>query len=259
MLLVLVGHKLSPERGLQARISWSHLELHLMLELPDSVRQDYIACKYVLKHFLKVHRGHNDAGDDRSQSVLECCASCTRRQNEAVNGRSSVGSYHIKTVFLRYLEKTPPLMITSPFWLFLDLLNELDVYLNMGELPNYFLAQCDLLETVDAEERCLARQVIKEILSDPLNALLTSPTDPQQIYGEVHPDLLAVTFRVVSAQPTCQKQRKILSKLLARVDEWRRERYGNQCEKDTAFKSEMVPGRAELTDLVGMLKQIKLI
>ena len=48
MLLVLVGHKLSPEFKLQARTSWSHLELKLIQELPESVRQGYIACKYVL-------------------------------------------------------------------------------------------------------------------------------------------------------------------------------------------------------------------
>ena len=85
MLLVLVGHKLSPEFHLEARISWSHLELKLILDLPESVRQGYIACKYVLKRFLKARRD----------------------QNEACEGRSSVSSYHIKTTLLRYLEKHP--------------------------------------------------------------------------------------------------------------------------------------------------------
>ena len=101
MLLVLVGHKGSPESEFkqQARMSWSHLELKLIQELPECVRQGYIACKYVMKCFLEAHRG----------------------QNEAADGRSRVCSYHLKVVFLRFLEKRPPSQITSPFGLFLDL------------------------------------------------------------------------------------------------------------------------------------------
>ena len=56
MLLVLVGHKLSPKFRLEARISWSHLEYKLIKELPESVRQGYIAYKYIMKRFLKAHR-----------------------------------------------------------------------------------------------------------------------------------------------------------------------------------------------------------
>ena len=236
MLLVLVGHKLSPEFNLQARISWSHLELKLINEIPESVRQGYIASKYVLKRFLKAHRGPNDAGD----------------------GRSRVGSYHIKNVFLRYLEKTSPSSITSPFVLFLDLLRELDECLNVGKLPHYFLPQCNLLETVDGEERQIVRQVILEIMSDPLNALLTSPTDSQQIYGEVCPDDLVVAFRRASAHWTCEQSRKDLSELLTRVDERRRERYRQQCLSDwDEHENHRVSGRPELIELVHMLKTNK--
>ena len=138
MLLVLVGHKLSPEFNLQARMSWSHFEYKLIKELPESVRQGYIACKCVMKRFLKAHRG----------------------QNEAADGRSKIGSYHFKTVFLHFLEKQPPSLITSPFQLFLDLLTHFDVYLQEGRLPHYILAQCDLLETVGDDERRLVRHVI---------------------------------------------------------------------------------------------------
>ena len=93
MLLVLVGHKLSSEFHLQARISWSHLEYKLIKELPGIIRQGYIACKYVMKRFLKIHRG----------------------QNEAADGRSHLSSYHIKTVFLHFLEKKSP--ITDHFFI----------------------------------------------------------------------------------------------------------------------------------------------
>ena len=234
MLLVLVGHKGSPESEFkqQARMSWSHLELKLIQGLPESVRQGYIACKYVVKRFLEAHRG----------------------QNEAADGRSRVCSYHLKVVFLRFLEKRPPSQITSPFGLFLDLLRELDEYLKVGNLPHYFLAECNLLETVADDERGIARQVIAEILSDPLNVLLTSPTDPQQIYGEVRPDELVTAFRGVSSHPTHEQYRK-LSSLLVRVDERRRQRYEQQREKDEKWPR--VSGRAELTGLVDMLKEIK--
>ena len=232
MLLVLVGHKLSPKFHLEARISWSHLELKLILELPESVRQGYIACKYVFKRFLKARRG----------------------RNKACEGRSSVSSYHIKTTLLRYLEKTPQSMITSPFGLFLDLLNELNEYIKKRNLPHYFLPQCNLLETVADDELRLARQAIQDILSDPLNALLTSPTAPQEIYGVVHPDYLVSAFGKVSSHPTCEQSWNDLSELLARVDERRRERYRQQREYDEILE---VSGRAELTGLVDTLKRIK--
>ena len=231
MLLVLVGHKLSPEINLQARISWSHLEYKLIKELPESVRQGYIACKYVMKRFLKARRGQNEGG----------------------NGRTFIGSFHVKSTFLHFIEKRPLSLIKSPFEVFLDLLTHLDIYLKVGKLPHYFLARCDLLETVGKGERQLARLVIKEILSDPLKALLTSPTDPQQIYGEVRPDIIAVAFQKFSDHPTCEQHRKHLSELLACIDERRRERFREQREMDGM----RVSGRTELTGLVATLEQIK--
>ena len=211
------------------------MELILIQELPGSVRQGYIAFKYVLKRFLKAHRGHKEAGD----------------------GRKHVGSYHFKTVFLRYLEKRSPSEIISPFQLFLDLLIQLNVCLELGNLPHYFLAECDLLETVDGEGRHIARQAIKDILSDPLNALLTSPTAPQQIYGDVCPDDLVSAFSKVVARPTCQQSQRALSKLLARVDKIRQQRYREQRDGDEDEKEHMrVSGRVELTRLVKMLKHI---
>ena len=232
MLLVLVGHKLSPEITLQARISWSHAEYILINELPESVRQGFIACKYVMQRFLKAHRD----------------------QNEAIDGRSHIGSYHIKTVFLRFLEKRSPSLITSAFGLFLDLFREMDEYLKVGKLPHYFLADCDLLEMVGDDERHLARRVIREIFSDPLNALLSSPSRPQEIYGEVRPDDLVVAFCKTSAHLT-RGQYRNLSELLTRVDERRRQRYREQSEVDRTWP--VVSGRAELTTLVDMLKRIE--
>ena len=237
MLLVLVGHKGSPqsEYKQQARMSWSHLELKLIQGLPESVCQGYIAFKYVMKRFLEAHQD----------------------QNQAVDGRSRVCSYHFKTTFLRFLEKRSPSMITSPFGLFLDLLRELDAYLKVGKLPHYFTAQCDLLETVADDKRGIVRQVIAEILSDPLKALLTSPTHSQQIYGDVLPNDLLITLRRVSTHLT-RKQYQNLSELLSRMDERRRQRYIEQRERDDDENADYrVSGRTELIKLGDMLKEIK--
>ena len=112
--------------------------------------------------------------------------------------------------------------------------------------------------TMDGEERHIARQAIKDISSDPLNALLTSPTDPQQIYGEVRPDCLVSAFSRVSSRPTCEQSRRDLSVLLARVDERRRQRYTEQCESDEKDDWRYrVSGRPELIGLVETLEQIK--
>ena len=124
----------------------------------------------------------------------------------------------------------------------------------MGNLPHYFSSQCNLLETIADAELCVTRQVIGEISSDPLNALLTSPTDPQQIYGQVHPDHLVFAFRKVSSYPLCKQSQQELSELLARVDERRRQTYKEQLESD---EREVVYGRTGLIGLVDTLKQMK--
>ena len=236
MLLVLIGHKLSKDFKCEARISWSHCEMKIMQELSESVRQGYIACKYILKRILAVHRGQTKTGD----------------------GRSRVGSYHLKTVFLHYLEKRPPHMIASPFGLFIDLLHNLDHRLEVGKLPHYFLTECDLLETVGDEERRITRQAIQAILLDPLVALLTSPTHPRQIYGKVRPGALVNCFWRVVTHSMCEQSWEDLSVLLACVDECRHKCYQNQQgwdeDEDEDF---VVSGRPELTELVDALDQIK--
>ena len=141
MILVPVEHKRLQEFKFLAKMSWSHLECKLIKELPEKVRQGYIACKYIfVKRFAGASKGQNLAGDNKTH----------------------IGSYHIKCVFLHFLDKYPPSSITSPFKLFLDLLTHLQDYLQVGKrLPHYFQAQCDLLESVGNDERHLAIQVIK--------------------------------------------------------------------------------------------------
>ena len=84
------------------------------------------------------------------------------RPNETADVTCFVYSYHIKTVFRHFLEERPPPMITSPFGLFLDILHEL-----VG---------------------------ITKILSALIDALLTSPAEPQQIFGDIHPNGLLVAI-----------------------------------------------------------------
>ena len=236
MLLVLVGHKLSnpDEIPLQARISWSLSEIFLISGLPKQLKQAYIAVKYAFKFFMTIIRGANPAGD----------------------GRSHVGSYHLKTVFLRHLERNPPTYVRSQLGLIFGLLYDLDSYLKAGKLPHYFLPSCDLLATVRHQERRVACKVTNHILSDPLRAILTCPTDPKSIYGEVPPDALVTEFHQVSSQLTYRSSSGNLLKLFSSLDNTRKERYLELRFNDKAqdFYHDSLPTfRTELTGLVAML------
>ena len=232
MLLVLTGHKQShpDEIPLQAMLFWSPSEMVLITELPENIKQVYIAIKYAFKCFMKTFLDLNKARD----------------------GRSYVGSYHLKTVLLHHLEKRPPTMIWSQLDLMFALLYDLDAYLKEGELPHYFLPECNLLATVGPEERYISRNVIKHILSDPLSAILMCPTDPKVIYGKVPPDALVATFSQVSSQPISGGTHENLLWLLSCLDETRHRLYQCQQEWDRR-RYGRVSNRPELTGLVDML------
>ena len=235
LLLVLIGHKHSDEFLLQARLSWSHSEMTLIISLPLNIKQIYIALKYAFKSLIKTFRGPNIDGD----------------------GRSLVGSYHLKTVFLRHLEERPRAMTGSQLDFMSGILYDFDGYLNAGKLPQYFLPDCNLLATVGPEERHIARNVIKHILNNPLRAILTCPTRPQDIYGEVSPDDLVAAFQQVSSlsPPICARSREDLLWLLRRLDGRRQQRYQKQQKWDGRDIRVGVSGRAELTGLVDMLQK----
>ena len=232
MLIVLIGHKRSDEFPLQARLSWSPLEMKLVVTLSSDIRQVYIALKYVIKSLTKKFRGPNATTD----------------------GRSFVGSYHVKTVLLHHLERKPPTMIMSQLELMMGLLHDLDGYIVAGKLPHYFLPDCDLIETVRPEDRHITRNVIKDILADPLRAILTCPTDPQDIYGDIHPEILVDAFHRLSCHTNCTKNRKDLLQLLGRLDERRCCLYQQQLEKDQEDQME-VSGRPERKLLVDVLQK----
>ena len=233
MLLVLTGHKLShkDEIPLQARLSWSPAEIVLIKELPESIKQVYIAVKFTFKHLKKTLQDRNRAGD----------------------GRSNVGSFHLKMVFLYHLERNPPTVVRSQLKLMRGLLFDLDRYLDAGKLPHYFMPDCNLLATVGPEERRIARNIVGHILSNPVRAILMCPTCPPDIYGEVPPDDLVAAFHQVSCHPTCVNNRERLLQILSCLDDTRRKQYQQQLWRDKNYT--VVIDRVELKGLAYMLQR----
>ena len=231
-LLVLVGHRHCGEFPLQARISWSHAEMKLTMSIPLIIKQVYIALKYVFKCFM-----------------------VNRYSTTATDGRSHIGSYHLKTVFLHHLESIPHGKMSSQFNFMVELLSALQDHIKTGILPHYFLPECNLLTTVGPEERDIACNVIHHIRSDPLRAILTCPIQPQNIYGEVQPDALVTAFHRLLHCPTCVRSHDDLQQLLSYLDERRLLRYNLQKEQDdtNSLFHGKVHGRDELTGLVEML------
>ena len=226
---VLVGPKDSPVSYEQARLSWSIAEILLIVSLPDFIRQGYIAFKYAVKAYLKLYRG----------------------QRETPAGRSSVCSYHLKTTFLYYLEKSPPSKILSVFDLMLSLCHELAIYLNCGNLPNYFIPDCNLLEKVERDERQTALQAIRTIVSDPVSAILKCSSAPTEIYGDTSPDDLVDVFHGASMHPVREGNWKTLLLSLSRLDAWRHQKFREQLNVD---KLNTTTARPDIRCLVDMLR-----
>ena len=233
MLLVMTGHKESPNKHQEARFSWSPAEIILLSKLPELIKQGYIAAKYTMKDFLKIYR----------------------ELDETADGRSYVGSFHLKTTLLHFLSKTPPSKIISPFGLMLDLLYKLSHYLTKRTLPHYFLPEVNLLETVGPEEQEMALEVIQDIVLDPTAAILNCPSVLREIYGNIRSRDLVRAFDNVSAHPSCERSWDDLSQLLSRLDEWRQWRYMRQLEWDDGRYK--LCGRSQLRTLTDMLKRIK--
>ena len=217
MLLVMLGPKGAQDSHLQFRVSWSHLEISLIYSSPLWVKQGYVCFKYTIKSTLMSLR--------------------TQNEDSCSDGRSRVGSYHLKTVLLRYLEEHPPSKEGSPFQLMLDLCQDLQHYVVMGCLPHYFLPECDLLCTVGFEERQYALQALRLAIEDPLVAILRSPSEPQDILGNTSPDDLIRCFRVVSSRSSSSQGCKDLQCLLCTLDEHREGLHRRQLEKDGRWRT----------------------
>ena len=235
MILVMVGPKDAQNSYLMFRVSWSALELILISSLGLWLKQGYVCFKYTVKSVLKSLR----LEDSDSYSARE--------------GRSQVGSYHLKTVFLRHLEKHSPQQEGSPFQLMLDLCHDLQHCLLMGCLPHYFVPDCDLLRTVGKEEKQYALQAVGKVIADPIVAILNSPSKPRHIYGNHHsPDYFKGCFREVSFLRSCPERWERLRRLLRRLDDHREGLHQEQLERD----GRRVSGRPGLVRLADYLQNI---
>ena len=229
-MFVLAGNKSSTEYPFQARLSYSAMEMLLINDVPDFAKQAFVAFKYTFKRSQTICRGLNADSD---------CISIT--------------GYHLKTVFMQYIEKRGSLFDSSPFKMMLDLLNELQNYIFIGVLPHYFVPECNLLGAVGSRERNIAIKSIGTIFADPLKAVITCPTDPGQIYGDIRPnDIVAVVRRSVDGSNSEGHQEE-LRNLLQRLDDHRHHLHMRQLQQD---KANMVSGRPELRRLLSLWKQI---
>ena len=164
-MLVCTGHKLFSEEDqkLQFRFSFSTQEQLLARDMPQWVKQGYIAFKYTIKTHL-----------DKARQFSIVSA-----------GRRNICSYHLKTVLLWTLERPDAWKKPCPFYFMMLLLEHLNAYLQPQPpfLPHYFLPECNLLETTDTDDVYLALCIIYDIQQNPVTAIINAPTSPGQLYG----------------------------------------------------------------------------
>ena len=234
MLLVLVGFKGSEDFPKQMRVSWSHLELELIICLPEWVKQGYLAFKYTVKHVL--HRCINEDADH--------------------DGRSRISSYHLKTTLLHTLENNPPDRRRTSYQLMLELLHSFRDYLKVGTLPHYFLPKCDLLLNVSEDVRKCALDAVQSLLPNPIRYILESPATPAYIYGDIRPNALVSAFCELLSLPEDGKCLKDLRRLLYQLDTHRESLYRRQLDWDQNQNANLVVSwRPQLTSLTYLFRR----
>ena len=196
MTIVLRGNKSSDTYDTEARLSFSLCEFKLIHSQPIVVKQGYIAFKYIIKRFLLRCRNLLWENDDKSH----------------------IKSYHLKTILLHNLEKRPAYLITSSFEYMLELLFDLDGFLKAEKLPHYFIENCDLFEMIDSVELSIMRNEIHRIKKSPLFEILTTPSEPAQIFGNIHPGDIATAFSRVITHPSNKWSRDHLRAFLRHLD-----------------------------------------
>ena len=169
-LLTVTGHKLSADRDIEFRLSWSIGEVLLASSLPIWIKQGYWAFKYCLKNAkLRLQKTNVDP-EDKDE------------------GRSVIGTYHLKTVLLWELEQLAIWQRECPFHVMTLLLERLAITLQSAtddarpRLDHYFLPRCDLLECVPDDEILFTLSCISAIQNDPLGALIRAPVFPAEVY-----------------------------------------------------------------------------
>ena len=171
-LFVAAGHKLSANRDIEWRLSCSHAEYILCNTLPVWVKQAFCAFKYIIKRLDLASAVWERSGTNHDTS-----------QQESPEGRSKLCSFHLKMTLFWELEKTDAWKYESSFYLLLRLFDALLKFLTCGNLPHYFIPNCNLLQCVADREKNVATHHINECVRDPIGAILMSPKYPRQIYG----------------------------------------------------------------------------
>ena len=160
-IIVPTGRKGSEERDLEWRYSFSPQELRLAQDMPTWVKSGYRAFKYTLKAILRMSR------EPRSPTETD--------------GRSTICSFHMKTILLWTLEQPFVWQQECPFRVMILLLFTLDSFLGWGKLPHHFNPDCDLLDTVSEHEVQFTRACIEGILRDPVAAIVSSPSKHREV------------------------------------------------------------------------------
>ena len=234
MLLVLTGFKSSPQFHLEARVSWSHLELILLACLPMWIKQGYVAFKYTFKGMLSSFRDKNELPEE---------------------GRSVVSSYNLKTTLFYHLVDNPPQPDGCPFRLVMDLLGRLQAFLEDRKQPHFFMPECDLLKTVGDKEYEYALRAVQLFKKDPVQAILASPVAPNEIYGDVGSDHLLSVFHKLSTYPNKQSLEGVRD-VFQRLENHRKQRYKAQLEQDQMKNVTQRPGPELLVEKLSLIKPL---
>lgn len=264
-VLVPTGHKASkkPIHDLEWRASFSLQETALAKDMPLWIKQGLWAFKYTLKHTLCRDKHLTNMRMGRLCSV-NCTWSelCENQSAEGQEGRSKIGSYHMKTTLLWELEEPAVWGARCPFKLLMNLLNRMLGYLQNGSMPHYFIPQCDLLQCVSSADQLATQECINQILTNPIPAIIMSPSSPKEIFGPmIKGDLstqseLADTFCSAIANvgtPQFVEDTEKLQSLLEGLDQQKRKTYQKQCKRD---KHLGIKDRPPLLNLVTMLHHV---
>ena len=161
------------------------------------------------------------------------------------------------------LEKTDAWKYESSFYLLLRLFDALLKFLTCGNLPHYFIPNCNLLQCVADREKNVATHHINECVRDPIGAILMSPKYPRQIYGgednkNVYVDEqdIIAGFRILSQAITDSSTDvdtpvMFLRRLCLRLDKHRNLRY------QVMLKARVFDSTYPLINLVNVLIGIK--